>query len=71
MPSLAVVIGFEALAKSTARQPVAHRRGNLLRRKSVWFWNAIRPTRTTTPAVRRVASPPKASLPVPRLSAAH
>jgi hypothetical protein len=71
MPSLAAVIGFEAMAKATARQPVAHRRGNLLRRKAALFWSTIRPTRAKTPAGAHVLSPPKAPLPVSRLRAAH
>jgi hypothetical protein len=71
MPSLAVVIGFEAMAKATARQPVSHRRGNLLHRKAVLFWSKVRPTRATTPARAQVLSPPRAPLPVPRLRPAH
>jgi hypothetical protein len=71
MPSLATVIAFEAMTKATARQPVAHRRGNLLRRKAVLFWSTIRPTRATTPAGTRVLSPPRTPVPVPRLRAAH
>jgi hypothetical protein len=69
MPSLAVVIGFEALAKANARQPVAHRKGNTLRRRAVTFWSAIRRTRAKAPL--RVSSPPTTPLPLPRLRAAH
>ena len=50
MPSLAVVIGFEALAKATARPPVARRKRNPLRRRAATLWSSLRPSRTTAAA---------------------
>jgi hypothetical protein len=50
MPSLAVVIGFEALAKASANPPVARRRRNPLRRRAAMFWSALRAPRVAAAA---------------------
>jgi hypothetical protein len=75
MPSLAVVIAYEALSAGKGRQPLPHRKGNTLQSRAVRFWSKIRPAGTTPDAVRvpglRVAAPPKAPLRVPRLGTAH
>jgi hypothetical protein len=67
MPSLAAVIAVEAMAKAGAARPVAHRKGNRLRRKAVLFSSTIRPLRATTPTGLRVAP----AVSVPRLRPAH
>lgn len=71
MPSLAVVIAYEAMAKASARHPVAHRKGNMLRNRVTQFWGKIRSTRASAPAGLRVARPANVPVPVPRLRPAH